>query len=153
MDHQAENTGEGRRLPMLAASIAVFRDGKVLLAQRGKAPALGLWSLPGGRIEPGERLAEAVLRELQEEVGVEARLIGFVDHVEHIERDDAGEIRAHAVIAVFAGQWTRGEPTLSAEATDTRWVEPLAPGDLKMTRGLPGILAKAAQLASAAMDA
>ncbi len=76
--------------PVLAASIAVFREGKVLLAQRGKAPARGLFSLPGGRIEPGERMAEAVLRELQEEVGLSAEIAGFVDHVEHIEHGPDG---------------------------------------------------------------
>lgn len=134
------------QMPVLAASIAVFRDGKVLLAQRGKAPALGLWSLPGGRIEPGEQLAEAALRELQEEVGLEAKMIGFVDHVEHIERDASGTVRAHAVIAVFVGEWSCGVPALSQEATDLCWVDPYDPGDLPMTRGLRGILSKAARI-------
>lgn len=134
--------------PVLAASIAVFRDGKVLLAERAKAPARGLYSLPGGRIERGERLEEAVLRELSEEVGISARVIGFVDHVEHIERNAEGDVTAHAVICAFAGHWESGEPTLSDEASALVWVDPLAPGDLPMTRGLPDILAKASQLAA-----
>ena len=129
--------------PVLAASIAVFRDGKVLLAQRGKAPARGLFSLPGGRIEPGERMAEAVLRELQEEVGLTARIAGFVDHVEHIEHGPDGTLVAHAVICAFAGFWTGGEATISDEAEALLWVDPLDPGDLPMTRGLPEILRKA----------
>jgi ADP-ribose pyrophosphatase YjhB (NUDIX family) len=132
--------------PTLAASIAVFREGRVLLAQRGKAPALGLWSLPGGRIEAGERMAEAVLRELAEEVGVSAEIVGFIDHVEHIEYSPDGTLRAHAVICAFAGRWLAGEPQLSDEATGLRWVDPLQPGDLPMTRGLPAILAKAAAI-------
>lgn len=132
--------------PVLAASIAVFREGKVLLAKRGKAPALGLYSLPGGRIEPGERMHEAVLRELDEEVGLCARILGFVDHVEHIEHDVDGSLKAHAVICAFAGEWLSGEPRLSDEALDVLWVDPFAPGDLPMTRGLPAILAQAAQL-------
>lgn len=142
----AGSMSEPRRMPVLAASIAVFRDGEVLLAQRGKAPALGLWSLPGGRIEPGERMAEAVLRELAEEVGISAEIIGFVDHVEHIEQGSDGVVKAHAVICAFAGRWTGGEPQRSDEATDIRWVDPLAPGDLPMTRGLPAILARAARI-------
>jgi 8-oxo-dGTP diphosphatase len=132
--------------PVLAASIAVFRDGKVLLARRGKAPALGLYSLPGGRIEAGERMETAVLRELAEEVGISARLLGFIDHVEHIEHAPDGALRAHAVICAFAGQWEAGEPQLSDEATDLIWVDPLAPGDWPMTRGLPDILRKAAAI-------
>ncbi len=132
--------------PMLAASIAVFREGRVLLAQRAKAPALGLWSLPGGRIEPGETLREAVLRELAEEVGVSAEVVGFVDHVEHIEFGEDGSLRAHAVIAAFAGLWRGGEPQVSDEAADVRWVDPHAPGELAMTRRLPEILVRAAAL-------
>lgn len=141
----AASMSEPRR-PVLAASIAVFRDGKVLLARRGKAPALGLYSLPGGRIEPGERMQDAVLRELFEEVGLEARLVGFVDHVEHIEHAEDGTLRAHAVICAFAGRWEAGEPQLSEEATDLVWVDPLRPGELPMTRGLPDILRKAASV-------
>ena len=148
----ADSMSEPRR-PVLAASIAVFRGGRVLLAQRAKAPALGLYSLPGGRIEPGERMADGVLRELDEEVGIAADLLGFVDHVEHIEIGPDGALVAHAVIAAFAGRWTRGEPTLSDEVSDIRWVDPLAPGDLPMTRGLGAILAKAAALHAAAHGA
>lgn len=141
---------DGRRKPVLAASIAVFREGKVLLAQRGKAPALGLWSLPGGRIEPGEALQEAVLRELFEEVGVRAQVIGFVDHVEFIQHDAEGGISAHAVICAYAGRWLAGEPQLSEEASAVQWVDPLNPPDVPMTRRLPEILARAAKLAEGA---
>ncbi|CAN1492126.1 COG1051 ADP-ribose pyrophosphatase [Rhabdaerophilaceae bacterium] len=141
--------GAARSVPVLAASIAVFRDGKVLLAKRGKAPALGLYSLPGGRIEPGEQMVDAVSRELAEEVGISARLVGFVDHVEHIEFSLDGSLRAHAVICAFAGLWEAGEPRLSDEATAVLWVDPSNPGDLPMTRGLPDILTKAASLVAA----
>lgn len=132
--------------PVLAASIAVFRDGQVLLARRAKAPGFGLYSLPGGRVEPGETMREAVLRELQEEVGLSAAVTGFIDHVEHIEHDGDGALRAHAVVAAFAGEWRGGEPILSDEVSDVRWVDPLAPGDLPMTRRLPEILAGAVAL-------
>lgn len=138
---------DGRRKPVLAASIAVFREGKVLLAQRGKAPALGLYSLPGGRIEPGETLQAAVLRELEEEVGIRAEVIGFIDHVEHIETTPEGEVKAHAIICAYAGHWLSGEPQLTEEAVDVIWVDPLHPPALPMTRRLPEILARAAKLA------
>lgn len=134
--------------PVLAASIAVFRDGKVLLAQRAKAPALGLYSLPGGRIEPGETMRAGALRELLEEVGVEAEILGFIDHVEHIEHDASGILKAHAVIAAFVGRWRAGEPVLSDEVSDVVWVDPHQPGDWPMTRGLANILARAAAILS-----
>ena len=91
--------------PVLAASVAVIRDGRILLAARGKPPSEGLFSLPGGMVEVGETLAQAALRELREEVGVEAKLIGLIAPVEFIERDEKGHIRHHVVIAAHAARW------------------------------------------------
>lgn len=135
--------------PVLAASIAVFRDdGHVLLAMRAQAPAIGRWSLPGGKVELGETLAEAALRELREEVGVEADLIGFNDHVEFISRQPDGAVTAHFVIASFVGRWRAGEPTTSPEASAVMWIDPFDLGDLKTTNGLSAILRKAAVIAA-----
>ena len=133
--------------PVLAVSIAVFRDdGRVLLAMRGKPPAAELWSLPGGKVEAGETLAEAALRELREEVAVEAEIIGFNDHVEFIERDVAG-VAAHFVIASFVGRWLGGEPQTGPEARAVMWADPSDIGDLATTTGLSAILRKAATIA------
>ncbi len=133
--------------PVLAASVAVFRAGKVLLARRTKAPAQGLFSLPGGKVERGETLADAALRELFEETGCTARMIGFVDHVEHIERDTQQNVIAHAVIAVFAASWRTGEGEPSAESDQCVWVSPFRLPDLAFTRNLPKILCRAAKVA------
>lgn len=132
--------------PVLAASVAVFRDGRVLLARRGRAPLVGLWSLPGGGVELGETLEQAALRELREEVGVEADLIGFNRHVEAIERDGEGRVRAHFVIASFVARWRAGEPRVSDEAAAVDWVDPDSPGDRPMTRSLPDVLSAAGRL-------
>jgi len=132
--------------PVLCASIAVFRAGKVLLIRRAKAPSLGLYSLPGGRIEPGETLREGALRELAEEVGIRASIAGFVDHIEYVGRDDGGNLMNHAVVCAFAGHWEEGEPAPSDEVSGWVWVDPFAPGDLPMTQRLPEILARAAGL-------
>ncbi len=132
--------------PLLAASIAVFRDGKALIATRTRPPGAGVWSLPGGLVEAGETLEAAALRELMEEVGVEARIVGFNRHVQRIDRDDLGRVRHHFVVASFVGQWTAGEPTTGPEAGDVRWVDPRNPGDLPMTPHLGRILARAADI-------
>ena len=108
--------------PILAASLAVFRGDRVLLARRARAPLVGRYSLPGGLVEPGERLADAALREMREEVGVEACIIGFNRHVEVIERDPANMVRLHYVIASFVGTWVAGEGIAGPEADDVVWV-------------------------------
>jgi len=124
-------------------STAVFRDGRALVARRARAPLRGLYSLPGGVVEIGETLREAALRELREEVGVEARIVGFNDHVEAIVRDERG-VQAHYVIASFVARWTGGEAQRSEEADEVMWIDPVALGDLPATPGLAGILARAA---------
>ena len=129
--------------PFLGASVAVFRDGRVMLAARGRAPMEGLYSLPGGGVEPGETLAEAALRELREETGVEAELIGFVAPVEAIERDGQGRVRLHIVIAAHAARWVSGEPQTGPEARDIRWVSEDEIDTLPTTPGLPGLLRRA----------
>jgi 8-oxo-dGTP diphosphatase len=131
--------------PILAVSTAVFRASRVLVARRARAPLLGLYSLPGGVVEIGETLHEAALRELSEEVGVEAEILGFNDHVESMTRDERG-VRAHYVIASFFARWGSGEGRPSEEADRVAWVDPMALGDLPTTPGLAQVLARAAGL-------
>jgi ADP-ribose pyrophosphatase YjhB (NUDIX family) len=133
--------------PFLAASVAVFRDGKVLLAARGKPPMERLFSLPGGLVDPGESLGEAALRELREEVGVEAELLGFVAPVEVIERDAEGRVRVHVVIAAHAAAWVSGEPQTGPEAREIRWVGEPDMTALSTTPGLIPVLEAAFALA------
>ena len=131
--------------PLLAASIAVFRDGRLLIARRGRAPMEGLFSLPGGLVEVGETLREAALRELKEEVGVEAEILAFVDHIEPIARDGAG-VGEHYVVAAFVGRWRSGEARVGVEAAEVAWIDPEAIGDYPTTLALPALVAKAAKL-------
>lgn len=131
--------------PILAASVAVFRDGKVLLAERTKPPSASLMSLPGGVVEPGERLADAALRELAEETGVVARIVAFNDHVEIIERDGDERVARHFVVASFVGEWLAGEGVVGPEASRVLWVEPGEIHSLATTPGLQAILEQAAR--------
>jgi ADP-ribose pyrophosphatase YjhB (NUDIX family) len=132
--------------PFLAASAAVFRDGKVLLASRTKPPADKVFSLPGGIVELGETLQEAALRELMEEVGVAAEVIGLAGHVDIIEREAGGRIVRHFVVNAFACRWIAGEPQTGPEAGEVRWVEPERVDDLPTSPHLARLVRQAAAL-------
>jgi 8-oxo-dGTP diphosphatase len=132
--------------PILAVSMAVFRHGRALVVRRARAPMIGHFSLPGGVVEIGERLAAAAQRELREEVGLEAEIIAFNRHVEAIERE--GErVRTHYVIASFVARWTSGEARASDEIDAFDWIDPDAPGPYPATPQLGEILTSAARIA------
>ncbi len=136
--------------PILAVSAAVFRDGRVLIIRRARAPLIGHFSLPGGGVEVGETLAEALARELIEEVGVEAEILAFSRHVEAIFHE--GErIRTHFVIASFVARWTSGEPRLSDEVDAIEWIDPAAPLPSPTTPELSEVLAIAARIETGAV--
>jgi 8-oxo-dGTP diphosphatase len=132
--------------PYLGVSIAVFRSGQVLLVRRARPPFAGALSLPGGLVEAGESLEEAVLRELREEVQVDARITGFNRHVELIDRDDTGRVRYHYVIASFAGKWIAGDGVPGPEAEEAFWVEPARLTDLNCTPHLMTVVEAAERL-------
>ncbi|MCC5978589.1 MAG: NUDIX hydrolase [Salinarimonas sp.] len=136
------------RNPLLAASICVLREGRVLLATRTRPPMDQLYTLPGGLVEPGETLAEAALRELQEEVGVTARILGLIRPIEVIERDPDGAVRVHYVICAHAAQWVSGEPQTGPEAGAVIWADPQALASLPTTPHLPEIIAGALTIAA-----
>ncbi|WP_029351319.1 NUDIX domain-containing protein [Bosea sp. 117] len=139
--------------PVLAVSTAVFREGRVLLARRGAALGRGLWSLPGGKVEPGETLAEAAARELAEEVGVAGAIIGVAGALDIIRRDPAGALEAHYVVVCHAAHWRSGEASVGPEAAETGWFAPhTLPDPRTMTDGLAGMIAAAAALAGASGD-
>lgn len=133
--------------PILAVSVAVFREGRVLVARRGREPMMGRFTLPGGVVEIGETLIEAAARELYEEVGVEADIIAFNQHVEPIERE--GErIRTHFVIASFVARWATGEARASSEIDAVAWIDPDAWATMPTTPELGEVLARAARIES-----
>ena len=104
--------------PVPAVGIVCLRGDAVLLIRRGKPPRLGEWSLPGGRIEPGERAVDAALRELSEETGVTARITGLMDVVDGLFAD-AG---LHYVLIDYAAEWVSGEPVAGDDALEARFV-------------------------------
>ena len=133
--------------PILAVSVAVFREGRVLVGRRAREPMIGRFSLPGGVVEVGETLHEAIARELDEEVGVEADIIAFNRHVEPIVRE-GDRVRAHFVIASFVARWRRGEARVSEETDAVAWIEPAAAASLPTTPELAEILESASRIES-----
>ncbi|MFZ2030272.1 MAG: NUDIX hydrolase [Vitreimonas sp.] len=116
------------RRPVAAVGVACLRGDEVLLIRRGTPPLEGHWSLPGGRIEWGERAAHAALRELKEETGCKAQLLGLVDVVDGLmNRSSASEGDppwAHYVLIDYAARWTSGEPRAGDDARDARFFSP-----------------------------
>lgn len=108
--------------PRLAVGGLVIRENKVLLVRRGKSPAFGEWAIPGGSVELGETLQEAVERELREETGLTVKA-GEVCHVfDAVKRDDTGRIRFHYVIIDLMADHVSGEPAPASDATEAAWL-------------------------------
>jgi len=112
----------GRRIPCVGAVIK-DRDGRLLLIKRGHEPGAGLWSLPGGRIEPGETHQQAVAREVLEETGLRVEAGAVIDVSDYL--------------AVVTG----GELAAGDDAADARWVTAADLDRLPITKGLAGYLA------------
>ncbi len=104
--------------PVPAVGVVCLRGDAVLLIRRGTPPRLGEWSLPGGRIEPGERTMDAALRELREETAVEAEITGLIDVVDGLF-PEAGR---HYVLIDYAARWLSGEPVAGDDAVEARFV-------------------------------
>lgn len=130
--------------PVVAASAACFRDGRLLLVRRAQPPRL--WTLPGGRIEPGERAAEAARRELKEETGIDAEIVGCAGYRDVLLHDGSGALARQFVILAFAARWRAGEAKASAEVTAVEWIEPAALSGYETTEGLATIVAAAERL-------
>ncbi len=97
-------------------------------------------------MEFGETTQEAAIRELREETGVTAKIVGLAEVVEAISRDEGGEPSSHAVIFAYAGLWTDGEPATSEEAEAVAWISPNEIGAYETTKGLACVLHRAAKL-------
>jgi len=101
--------------PVPTVGVVCLRGDEVLLIKRGNPPRKGQWSLPGGRLEWGETLHAGALRELAEETGVEAEILGLVDVV------DGVMTTRHYIMIDYAARWTAGQPVAGDDAADARF--------------------------------
>ena len=109
--------------PVVAVAAAVLdEEGRILLIRRASEPGRGRWSLPGGVVGLGERLREAVVREVLEETGLLVEVLEPIDVVETIIRDEEGRVRFHYVIVDFLARPLSGELRASSDALEARWV-------------------------------
>ncbi|MFZ2076511.1 MAG: NUDIX hydrolase [Xanthobacteraceae bacterium] len=131
--------------PYLAVSAAIFRGGRVLIVRRARPPAHGLYTLPGGGVELGETLEEAIIREVREETRLAIAPLALVGFREAIARDAAGRVERHFVILPYAARWIAGEVALSEELAEAHWRKPDELAGLKTTDGLAEIVAAAAE--------
>jgi mutator protein MutT len=110
------------RRPMVGVGAVVLRAGQVLLERRGQPPAQGSWSLPGGLVDVGERLEEAVRREVREECAIEVEVGPLLGVFEPIVEDDDGRIRYHYVVLDYLARYVSGDLTIGDDAAELRWV-------------------------------
>ncbi len=136
--------------PYLAVSAAIIRAGKVLVVRRARSPALNLYTLPGGAVETGETLTDAVAREVREETSLDIEPVALAGHREAIVRGAHGRVERHFVILCFAARWLAGEPVLNDELDDARWIDPSELTNYRTTDGLAEIIAAAAALLAGA---
>ncbi len=137
-------------LPVVAVGgIAFDEAGRVLLVQRGKPPARGKWSIPGGRVELGERMVDACAREMKEETGLLVQVGDMVEVIDKIGRAGQHErdpVIYHFVIVDFLVTVVGGDMRPADDASDARWVDERELQALPLTEGLLPVLARARRM-------
>jgi 8-oxo-dGTP diphosphatase len=141
------------KTPIAAVGVVCLRGDEVLLIKRGTPPLEDSWSLPGGRIEWGERAVHAALRELKEETGCVGEIIGLIDVVDAVlsRRGESSESDhspwGHYVLIDYAARWIGGEPIAGDDARDARFFAPAELASLNLWSETLRIIAAARAMA------
>ncbi len=107
--------------PIVAALAVVVRADAVLLVRRGNAPDAGHWGFPGGKIELGESVAQAAVRELREETGIRAEALDPLTATDALDRDAAGRLQHHHVLIAVRCRYLAGVPQAASDVREARW--------------------------------
>ena len=134
--------------PIAATIAAVIRNDQVLLVRRANPPDAGRWGFPGGKIEAGETIPDAALRELLEETGVAAEALRIFTAVDAFDRDAVGGLRRHFTLIAVLCRWISGEPIAGDDALEARWVRlgELDRSDLALSLDVAEVARQAADL-------
>ncbi|MFN2615316.1 MAG: NUDIX hydrolase [Actinomycetota bacterium] len=123
-------------MPACGVGAIVLEKGELLLVKRDREPSRGLWSLPGGRVEWGESMREAIVREVREETNIDIDVEGVAGFVERIVPNDEGEVEYHYIIVDFWARPRSHEPKAGDDVSDARWVNVANINELQLTPGL-----------------
>lgn len=107
--------------PVAATIAAVVHEDRILLVRRANPPDAGCWGFPGGKIETGETIEFAAVRELLEETGVHGEAIQVFAAVDAFDRSKTGKLRQHFVLIVVLCKWMSGEPVAGDDALEAKW--------------------------------
>ncbi len=132
--------------PLLGVGAVLFRGDEVLLIERGKEPLKGWWTLPGGLVEPGERLEQAVVREVMEETGLRVKPKAVAAIFERIMPDLEGRTEYHYVIIDYLCEVEGGTLLAASDVAAAEWVRVDELDRWKMAPGTPPVIAKALEL-------
>ena len=129
--------------PLLGVGALIFEGGRILLAQRGKAPLMGQWSLPGGLVETGESLENAVRREVLEETGLEVKPLGVLEIFERIMRDTRGRAEYHYVLADYVCRVVGGKLKAGDDVSRAEWARRSELDQYRLTEGTREVIERA----------
>jgi ADP-ribose pyrophosphatase YjhB (NUDIX family) len=129
--------------PILGVGALIIESGKILLVERGREPLKDWWSLPGGVVETGEHLEEALRREVREETGLEVEIICLLEIFERIMLDADGRPEYHYVLMDYLCRPAGGDLLAADDASRVAWVSEAGLQGLKITEGTPAVIAKA----------
>jgi 8-oxo-dGTP diphosphatase len=132
--------------PILGVGAIVADCGRVLLVERGQEPLKGIWSLPGGAVEVGEYLKDAVRREVREETGLEVEPVSVVEVFERIMPDSNGRTEYHYVLVDYLCRAIGGVLKAESDVSDARWVPRAELASYRITEGTLGVIEKALTL-------
>ncbi len=108
--------------PIVGVGALIIKNGKLLLIRRGAKPGQGRWSIPGGLVELGERVRDAVVREVKEECGLDIEVEGLMDVFDSIIRDEKGRVQYQFVVVNFLAKIQGGILENADDVLEVRWV-------------------------------